>query len=30
MKSLRNRVRLSLGEGENSGKNTWIVKVIGL
>jgi voltage-gated potassium channel len=23
-------VRLSLGEGENSGKNTWIAKVIGL
>ena len=30
MKNLRNRVRLSLGEGENSGKNTLIAKVIGL
>ena len=30
MKNLRNRVRLSLGEGKNSGKNTWMAKVIDL
>jgi voltage-gated potassium channel len=30
VKNLRNRVRLSLGEGENSGKSTLIAKVIGL